>query len=500
MASKKITQLSSGSLNPPLSGVTTVVYSGTTHQQNLSTLRQVLVDSGSHNFTGSQRFDGDITVTGSVKQVFGALDNGERDFVKVSDVVINGKPYNIVDFSFQDLPEYGDQYKNALVFEYFNGTNYEYGSEMTINGKHINLAVYASGSENLGRISIRDNYDGTTFGNFYADLIEIGAYSGSTTNGIIIGHGDVPYINIESQITDINSEIHLTGSIIVSGNIIGDGSQLTNLPTNLTNVSMFLSSSTFNTFTSSYDTTSASFDSRITAATNEQDLSYLATTGSNTFVGNQIVSGSVYMGTGSIILPNGTEIYDTGDKDFNTSGIGLGNNGFNIDFGSNANDWARFTNASLIQVEPTNAFNIIITSEGEYGWFFNGSGMSFPDGTTQTTAYTGPIETGSLLTTSSFNEFTSSQDTINENVNDDIDTLYDGLNDISLMTSSFATTGSNIFIGNQTISGSLEISGSGTLNNNTIVSSNTIEKIETITSASYASITPTSGTLYIVID
>jgi hypothetical protein len=303
MATKKITELTSGSLTPPLSGMTTLVYSGETHQQNLVTLRQILVDSGSHNFTGSQTFNGDITVTGSVKQVFGALDNGERDFVKVNNVIINGKPYNIVDFSFQDLPEYGDQYKNALVFEYFNGTDYEYGSELTINGKHINLAIYASGSEDLGRMSIRDNYDGTTFANFYADLIEIGAYSGSTNTGMVVGHENVPYINIVSQKIDINSAVHLTGSIHVSGSVIGDGSQLTNLPTNLTNVSMFLSSSTFNTFTSSYNTTSASFDSRINAATNEQDLSYLATTGSNVFIGDQTITGSVDI-SGSATLNN----------------------------------------------------------------------------------------------------------------------------------------------------------------------------------------------------
>jgi hypothetical protein len=49
---------------------------------------------------------------------------------------------------------------------------------------------------------------------------------------------------------------------------------------------MFLSSSTFTS-------ASASFDSRITSATNEQDLSYFATTGSNTFIGNQTISGSL---------------------------------------------------------------------------------------------------------------------------------------------------------------------------------------------------------------
>jgi hypothetical protein len=67
MASKKITQLPSGSLSfLPLSGSTAVVYSGTTFQQSLSNLRQILVDSGSHFFTGSQTIKGDLIISGSI--------------------------------------------------------------------------------------------------------------------------------------------------------------------------------------------------------------------------------------------------------------------------------------------------------------------------------------------------------------------------------------------------------------------------------------------------
>lgn len=66
MAGKKITELISGSLqNLPLSGVTTVVYSGTTFQHNLTDLREKLVDSGSHNFKGTQIITGSLTVSGS---------------------------------------------------------------------------------------------------------------------------------------------------------------------------------------------------------------------------------------------------------------------------------------------------------------------------------------------------------------------------------------------------------------------------------------------------
>jgi hypothetical protein len=67
MATKKITELTSGSLsNLPLSGVTTVVYSGVTFQHTLNHLRQVLVNSGSHMFTGSQTINGDLIISGSL--------------------------------------------------------------------------------------------------------------------------------------------------------------------------------------------------------------------------------------------------------------------------------------------------------------------------------------------------------------------------------------------------------------------------------------------------
>jgi len=71
--------------------------------------------------------------------------------------------------------------------------------------------------------------------------------------------------------------------------------------TNEQSLAHLVTTSSFNSFTQSYTTDSASFSSRIDAATNEQSLAHLATTGSNTFVGNQKITGSV-----SILIPGGT--------------------------------------------------------------------------------------------------------------------------------------------------------------------------------------------------
>lgn len=76
MASKKISQLSS-SLAPPLSGVTAVVHDGATYKSTLSTLRQVMVDSGSHAFTGSQTISGSLDVSGFITGSRLNLGNGD---------------------------------------------------------------------------------------------------------------------------------------------------------------------------------------------------------------------------------------------------------------------------------------------------------------------------------------------------------------------------------------------------------------------------------------
>jgi len=65
MQPKKITQLPSGS-NPNSTSVVPIVITDTTSQITLSNLRQTLVDSGSHVFTGSQTILGNLNVSGSL--------------------------------------------------------------------------------------------------------------------------------------------------------------------------------------------------------------------------------------------------------------------------------------------------------------------------------------------------------------------------------------------------------------------------------------------------
>lgn len=64
MGYKKISELS-GITSPNLSGVTVVVDNGTTYKSTLHNLRNTLVDSGSHYFTGSQTINGNLTINNS---------------------------------------------------------------------------------------------------------------------------------------------------------------------------------------------------------------------------------------------------------------------------------------------------------------------------------------------------------------------------------------------------------------------------------------------------
>lgn len=504
-------------LSSSITNITTETISGSSNFGNSS--------DDKHTFTGSVNITGSLTSNNIIVGPISEILSGSQ---YTAAHIATSNSINIVHFEGNDSyysqvnitnTNSGNNASSDLVLTADNGTENVHFVNLGINSSTYTGGLVGRENDayllNVGK----DLYIGTVGGVNHPAKLYLFAEDNWENPQITIHTGSQVTFNTSSFTSgftyEFNGNVKLQDELKVDGSItssyfIGDGSQLTNLPVQSTDVSMFLSSSTFNTFTSSYDTTSASFDSRIIAATNEQNLSHLATTGSNTFTGNQtisgskylavetiqnlsgslnlitagsnveilasnlnvpnggiitnynvsassltgsldwlhiinepslisgssqisnlgyaitgsntfkgyqIISGSIYMGTGSIVLSNGTEIYDTGNSG-STSGIGLGNNGFNIDFGSNVNDWAIFQNARIIQMAPTDQFTILITSAGEYAWNFNALGMGFPDGTNQTTAYPGPIETGS-----------------------------------------FAVTGSNTFIGDQTINGSLIIEG-----------------------------------------
>ena len=157
MAGKKISQLT-GSLSPSLSGIIPIVLSGTTYSTTLNSLRQVLVDSGSHYFTGSQHINGNLTITGSVKSLIVGTGSFHVDNPEILHVQNSGS-HNIA---------------------HFEGNNQYY--------TQINLQNTNSGSNASGDIVI--TADNGTEGVHFVDL----GINSSTYSGGLVGRENDAYL------------------------------------------------------------------------------------------------------------------------------------------------------------------------------------------------------------------------------------------------------------------------------------------------------------------
>lgn len=120
--------------------------------------------------------------------------------------------------------------------------------------------VPGTGSLDLGELAV-NTYDGKIYFKKSGSVESIQTIV--TTNAVITG----------SIIAD-----SFSGSIAATNGVVSGSSQIISILNPL------------NSFTQSYFADSASFDSRILAAVNATDT---ATTGSNTFIGNQTISGSI---------------------------------------------------------------------------------------------------------------------------------------------------------------------------------------------------------------
>lgn len=160
MAGKKISELSS-SLSLSLTGVTPVVLNGTTYKTTLSMMRNHLVDSGSHYFTGSQHINGDLTITGSIKSLVVGTGSFHVDNPEILHVQNSGS-FNI---------------------SHFEGNNQYYAQ---VNIKNTN-----SGSNSSTDLVL--TADNGTENNHYIDL---GINSSTYTGGLVGLENDAYLLNV----------------------------------------------------------------------------------------------------------------------------------------------------------------------------------------------------------------------------------------------------------------------------------------------------------------
>jgi hypothetical protein len=217
-----------------------------------------------------------------------------------------------------------------------------------------------------------------------------------------------------------------SGSLVTTSSLNEYSASQSDVNTNILGEinTLFNGQESLNLFTSSYSTDSASFDSRITAATNEQDLSNLATTGSNSFIGDQQITGSVYID----VTDSDRNIYFSINGDTNTY------------IGTTMGNLTLFDGAGYIQLNAQNEDGsgnysyLVLNANNDESLFFVGDNTF------------GRLNASINLSTSgSFNISTD---------NNTATLLLDGVS----YDAHLATTGSNTFVGNQTISGSLNIS------------------------------------------
>lgn len=228
MAGKKISELS-GSLNPSITGVTAVAYGGITYKTTLSTLRQTLVDSGSHRFTGSQYISGSLILTGSMPNLTVGSGTYHIDNPEILHVQNSGS-FNIAHFEANN--EYYAQIniKNTnsgsnssvdLVLTADNGTESNHYIDLGINS-----STYTGGLVGLANDSYllnvgKDMYVGTVGGsNHPAKLILFAENNWDNPQIIISGSKQIAF-NTGSVTDGYNYEF--SGSIKSNHNINNNG-------------------------------------------------------------------------------------------------------------------------------------------------------------------------------------------------------------------------------------------------------------------------------------
>lgn len=606
MANKKISELTNIN-NPNLSAITPVVVNNITYKTSLQNLRQVLVDNGSHNFTGSQNINGDLVVSGSLtaqqyiisssliniitENISGSTSFGNTEddtHVFTGSVFIEGNlnvtatgsmknlivgfgefnqsnpevlhvessgSFNIADFKgdFASYAQLNFKNKNSgsvasgdVVITADNGTEEIHYVDLGINSSTYNAGYVGYENDAYLINAGKDLYLGTIGGiEEHPSKVHIFTNNSWDNSQIIISsNGDISF-NTGSVTTgftyEFSGSLKLQHELDVSGSVtasffVGDGSQLTNLPSQSLDIYATTGSNLFygdqrvigNVESDFYVVTqyvSAPTSSQqiiITGDPNKDTLigvysgddielilfevensiwefqrggimkfpngtyqntafttssiAGFATTGSNTFVGNQIINGTISLDNGSVIKDTANQSISFGieaaESGQGTQSTAVGSNAGQTDQGNGATALGALA-GNLEQGQSAVAIGALAGSTQQGDWAIaigaQAGGISQGNYSIALGNLAGGLNqapnsivinaTGTQLDNTTTSSLKIAPIRINDDGNENVLVYNTSTKEVSYSSNKFATTGSNTFIGNQTINGSLIIQG-----------------------------------------
>ena len=134
----------------------------------------------------------------------------QRNFVTVASTFNNGVVYNNNSFAIQNYSSFGRGYEDTFLFEMFDSFDYNYGSEIGLNGGNVQLRTQSSGSNTEGLVRIRDNYNFGVDTSIQGTFVNIGTGAGvqESTGGITIGKFT---FGVDKVTTMSHSLLNITG-------------------------------------------------------------------------------------------------------------------------------------------------------------------------------------------------------------------------------------------------------------------------------------------------
>jgi hypothetical protein len=411
------------------------VYDTTTN----SSYGDLLVKSGSV-WVNSRSLNGNYAVTGSltITQNLTVLGSSSLVYVTSSNLAVSASFISVNVFEpaerFGGIKVYDSGSSNATASLAWDSLHNHWVYQ-NVSGSSYSGGMLLSGPRNSGSLGDEPNLiNGRIVKSVGGDHIDVSIISETGTTITVAGDlvansitGAFDFLGLVNRPTLVSgsSQIVYSGLTGIPSDIVSSSSQISAFG--------FLETSSFNTYTSSNDGRVSSLESKTGS---------YATTGSNSFVGNENINGNLSV-TGSVVISGSIDI----------TNANVGNSRFLFTQASGATTWSIAHNLGY------NYPNVTIYDGSNNKVMLPADVISVDANTTQVTFATPEygyalVSMGGLSTTTS-DAIIYSLQTTTSSLNTFTSSAITRLNSIEGVSGSYATTGSNLLKGTQTISGSV---------------------------------------------